>query len=238
MNIKLLFNIVLILLPSFTFALSISEVTSFIEPKKETVSVEVRNKSAAAILLNLSVRRIASPYSTEVMSGAAGQESELLFTPSRLLLSADGLSKVKFIYKGPADEQERYYLVRWEQSPLMAKRQVSTSEKKGAVLNKIALSTILTVKPRAEDFSYQFKDGLLLNDGNSSFEMTASGRCANKAAKDCKWSGPLAPGKSLDLNFIDLSDRPQIGVWRAGHLISVKAEAACKDNMDRLCGKS
>ncbi|MBY0446515.1 MAG: hypothetical protein K2Q15_15060, partial [Burkholderiales bacterium] len=183
-------------------------------------------------------RRIASPYSTEIWAGAAGQENELLFTPSRLLLSADGLSKVKFIYKGPKDQQERYYLVRWEQSPLMAKREATTSKKDGLVLNKIAISTILTVKPRVEDFSYQFKDGLLLNDGNSSFEMTASGRCANKKSEDCKWSGPLAPGKSLDLNFIDLSERPHIGVWRAGHLISVKAEAECKDDVDRICGKS
>ncbi|MBY0445731.1 MAG: hypothetical protein K2Q15_11035, partial [Burkholderiales bacterium] len=56
LNIRRLFNILLaMLLPSFSFALTIGEVTSFIEPEKEAVSIDVKNKTERAVLINVSV---------------------------------------------------------------------------------------------------------------------------------------------------------------------------------------
>ena len=121
---------------------------------------------------------------------------ELLFAPRRFTLHARHTQNVKFYYKGPADDHERYYRITFTESPAAQVDEGSQTQHRGTVEVKLALQSILVVRPRQSRFAYQLDpvQSAITNTGNTYFEFMVKQGCQQADSEaDSKY---LLPGET------------------------------------------
>ncbi|WP_342059254.1 EcpB family pilus assembly chaperone [Aeromonas sp. OTU364] len=219
MNLKIA-AIWLLLIPGISQAINVGAVTTFIDAGSQEVAKQIENGSDQARLVTISVTRITSPEEggQEIPMEVSG---ELMLSPSRLMLPANARNNVRFFYKGPQDDKERYYRIRWLDTALSVDDQ--RNEHRQAVATTSAqIGTILVVTPRQHRFAYDLKDDTLTNRGNASYRTVAYGPCL-KGEELCKETYYDLPGKQRRFRQVNMRDpKSHLGLWLGQEFVVIK----------------
>lgn len=223
-NFKVIGLTVGVLASTHCAAISVGDITSIIEANQTLLSKEIENTTDVARFVGLKIYRISSPMADgEVIPMES--KSEILSTPSGLVLPGSAKDIFKILYQGPSDNQERYYRLSWIDAPVTGAGQDNAN--KGAQATTSAqINTILVVAPRQEKFDYTHVNGTVTNTGNTSFRVVAAGQCLD-ASKDkegngCRERYYVMPGKSVTLKYTDVkAEKTHIGIWHGSKYINV-----------------
>ncbi|MTD41152.1 fimbria/pilus periplasmic chaperone [Erwinia sp. CPCC 100877] len=162
-------------------------------PEKEVHFQLIKNNSEQRKNYTLSMVQVDVPrekeHETEIESG------ELLYSPKQLILAPGESAGFKFYYTGPQDDKERYYRVKFIETPLQA-HQVIAKGKRIQTDITVSLEAILIVRPWKRHFQYSFNNGVIRNTGNTYFKYASSRGCSNHY-NDSKY---IPPGESLNIN--------------------------------------
>ena len=93
-------------------ALDVGDISSFMNSDSSTLSKEIKNTTDSGRLINIHMERLSSPLDGGKVIPMDKQD-EILLTPASLLLPAKASDVIRFFYKGPADDKERYYRIVW-----------------------------------------------------------------------------------------------------------------------------
>lgn len=203
-------------------ALDVGDISSFMNSGSSTLSKEIKNTTDSGRLINIHMERLSSPLDGGKVIPMDKQD-EILLTPASLLLPAKASDVIRFFYKGPADDKERYYLIVWfDQALSDAQRNGST---RSAVATASArIGTILVVAPRKANFRYQYANGTLVNTGNATLRILAYGPCLKPAdGKECKENYFLMPGKERRFTRVNVADKKgRVALWQGEQFVPVK----------------
>lgn len=216
----------LVFYSQFAAAIHVGAITEIMTSDQTIIAKEIENDVDQARLVSLSIERISSPLDDGKV--LALDNNEILISPANLILPGKTRESFKIFYKGPADNQERYYRLVWRDDPVT--EDGSTQSKKSATATTSAMiSTILVVAPRQEKFAYQFdkEARVVFNTGNSSFRTVATGDCMpNAVTKNennrCSERYYVMPGLGVKLKQVDVqSKKASVGVWHNNDFIIV-----------------
>ena len=142
---------------------------------------------------------------------------------STLLLPAQASEVIRFFYKGPADEKERYYRIVWFDQAL-SDAQRDNANRSAVATASARIGTILVVAPRQANYHFQYANGSLTNTGNATLRILAYGPCLKAAnGKECKENYYLMPGKSRRFTRVDTADnKGRVALWQGDKFIPVK----------------
>ena len=203
-------------------ALDVGDISSFMNSDSSTLSKEIKNTTDSGRLINIHMERLSSPLDGGKVIPMDKQD-EILLTPASLLLPAKASDVIRFFYKGPADDKERYYRNVWfDQALSDAQRNGST---RSAVATASArIGTILVVAPRKVNYRYQYANGTLTNTGNATLRILAYGPCLKPAdGKDCKENYFLMPGKERRFTRVNVADKKgRVALWQGEQFVPVK----------------
>lgn len=203
-------------------ALDIGDISSFMYSDSSVISKEIKNSTDTGRLINIKVERISNPLEGGSVIPMESK-NELLLTPGSLLLPANSSETIRFIYKGPDDDKERYYRILWtDQSLSEGKR---SNAKRHAVATASALiSSILVVAPRKAQYEYNYSAGKITNPGNATLRVIAYGPCLRPTdGENCKENYFLMPGKSRTFTRVNVADKNgRVAFWKENHFVSVK----------------
>ncbi|HEJ8422779.1 TPA: hypothetical protein SMJ50_003653 [Klebsiella michiganensis] len=203
-------------------ALDVGDISSFMNSVSSTLSKEIKNTTDSGRLINIHMERLSSPLDGGKVIPMDKQD-EILLTPASLLLPAKASDVIRFFYKGPADDKERYYRIVWfDQALSDAQRNGST---RSAVATASArIGTILVVAPRKANFRYQYANGTLVNTGNATLRILAYGPCLKPAdGKECKENYFLMPGKERRFTRVNVADKKgRVALWQGEQFVPVK----------------
>lgn len=203
-------------------ALDVGDISSFMNSGSSTLSKEIKNTTDSGRLINIHMERLSSPLDGGKVIPMDKQD-EILLTPASLLLPAKASDVIRFFYKGPADDKERYYRIVWfDQALSDAQRNGST---RSAVATASArIGTILVVAPRKANFRYQYANGTLVNTGNATLRILAYGPCLKPAdGKECKENYFLMPGKERSFTRVNVADKKgRVALWQGEQFVPVK----------------
>ena len=203
-------------------ALDVGDISSFMNSGSSTLSKEIKNTTDSGRLINIHMERLSSPLDGGKVIPMDKQD-EILLTPASLLLPAKASDVIRFFYKGPADDKERYYRIVWlDQALSDAQRNGST---RSAVATASArIGTILVVAPRKANFRYQYANGTLVNNGNATLRILAYGPCLKPAdGKECKENYFLMPGKERRFTRVNVADKKgRVALWQGEQFVPVK----------------
>lgn len=203
-------------------ALDVGDISSFMNSESSTLSKEIKNTTDSGRLINIHMERLSSPLDGGKVIPMDKQD-EILLTPASLLLPAKASDVIRFFYKGPADDKERYYRIVWfDQALSDAQRNGST---RSAVATASArIGTILVVAPRKANFRYQYANGTLVNTGNATLRILAYGPCLKPAdGKECKEDYFLMPGKERRFTRVNVADKKgRVALWQGEQFVPVK----------------
>ncbi|MDM4220751.1 hypothetical protein QTP17_18400 [Klebsiella pasteurii] len=203
-------------------ALDVGDISSFMNSESSTLSKEIKNTTDSGRLINIRMERLSSPLDGGKVIPMDKQD-EILLTPASLLLPAKASDVIRFFYKGPADDKERYYRIVWfDQALSDAQRNGST---RSAVATASArIGTILVVAPRKANFRYQYANGTLVNTGNATLRILAYGPCLKPAdGKECKENYFLMPGKERRFTRVNVADKKgRVALWQGEQFVPVK----------------
>ena len=203
-------------------ALDVGDISSFMNSDSSTRSKEIKNTTDSGRLINIHMERLSSPLDGGKVIPMDKQD-EILLTPASLLLPAKASDVIRFFYKGPADDKERYYRIVWfDQALSDAQRNGST---RSAVATASArIGTILVVAPRKVNYRYQYANGTLTNTGNATLRILAYGPCLKPAdGKDCKENYFLMPGKERRFTRVNVADKKgRVALWQGEQFVPVK----------------
>ncbi|CAM3584491.1 putative fimbrial chaperone EcpB [Klebsiella spallanzanii] len=203
-------------------ALDVGDISSFMNSDSSTLSKEIKNTTDSGRLINIHLERLTSPLDGGKVIPMDKQD-EVLLTPASLLLPAKASDVIRFFYKGPADDKERYYRIVWFDQAL------SDAQRNGATRSAVAtasarIGTILVVAPRKANFRYQYADGKLVNTGNATLRILAYGPCLKAAdGKECKENYFLMPGKERRFTRVNVADKKgRVALWQGEQFVPVK----------------
>ena len=203
-------------------ALDVGDISSFMNSGSSTLSKEIKNTTDSGRLINIHMERLSSPLDGGKVIPMDKQD-EILLTPASLLLPAKASDVIRFFYKGPADDKERYYRIVWfDQALSDAQRNGST---RSAVATASArIGTILVVAPRKANFRYQYANGTLVNTGNATLRILAYGPCLKPAdGKECQENYFLMPGKERRFTRVNVADKKgRVALWQGEQFVPVK----------------
>lgn len=203
-------------------ALDVGDISSFMNSDSSTLSKEIKNTTDSGRLINIHMERLSSPLDGGKVIPMDKQD-EILLTPASLLLPAKASDVIRFFYKGPADDKERYYRIVWfDQALSDAQRNGST---RSAVATASArIGTILVVAPRKVNYRYQYASSTLTNTGNATLRILAYGPCLKPAdGKDCKENYFLMPGKERRFTRVNVADKKgRVALWQGEQFVPVK----------------
>lgn len=203
-------------------ALDVGDISSFMNSGSSTLSKEIKNTTDSGRLINIHMERLSSPLDGGKVIPMDKQD-EILLTPASQLLPAKASDVIRFFYKGPADDKERYYRIVWfDQALSDAQRNGST---RSAVATASArIGTILVVAPRKANFRYQYANGTLVNTGNATLRILAYGPCLKPAdGKECKENYFLMPGKERRFTRVNVADKKgRVALWQGEQFVPVK----------------
>nr|VUD28884.1 CFA/I fimbrial auxiliary subunit [Raoultella sp. NCTC 9187] len=178
-------------------ALDVGDISSFMNSDSSVLSKEIKNTTDSGRLINIHMERLSSPLDGGNVIAMESQD-EVLLTPASLLLPAKSSDVIRFFYKGPTDDKERYYRIVWFDQAL------SDAQRNGAARSAVAtasarIGTILVVGPRKVNYRYQYANGTLVNSGNATLRILAYGPCSRRRmAKSVKKIITSCPVKSAD----------------------------------------
>lgn len=203
-------------------ALDVGDISSFMNSDSSTLSKEINNTTDSGRLINIHMERLTSPLDDGKVI-PMDKPDEVLLTPASLLLPARANDVIRFFYKGPADDKERYYRIVWFDQAL------SDAQRNGSARSAVAtasarIGTILVVAPRKANFRYQYADGKLVNTGNATLRILAYGPCLKAAdGKECKENYFLMPGKERRFTRVNVADkRGRVALWQGEQFVPVK----------------
>ncbi|HCH49250.1 MAG TPA: hypothetical protein DEV59_00860 [Proteus sp.] len=210
----------------FAAAIHVGAITEMMTSDQTILAKEIENNVDQARLVGLSIERVSSPLENGQVIPM--DNNELLSSPANLILPGKTTESFKIFYKGPADNQERYYRLVWRDDPVT--EDGSTQNKKSATATTSAtISTILVVAPRQENFSYRFdkEKRVVYNTGNSAFRTVATGDCMPNAVtrnenNRCNERYYVMPGLGVKLQQVDVqSKKATVGIWHKEDFIIV-----------------
>ena len=203
-------------------ALDVGDISSFMNSESSTLSKEIKNTTDSGRLINIHMERLSSPLDGGKVIPMDKQD-EILLTPASLLLPAKASDVIRFFYKGPADDKERYYRIVWFDQEL------SDAQRNGSTRSAVAtasarIGTILVVAPRKANFRYQYANGTLVNTGNATLRILAYGPCLKPAdGKECKENYFLMPGKERRFTRVNVADKKgRVALWQGEQFVPVK----------------
>ena len=203
-------------------ALDVGDISSFMNSDSSTLSKEIKNTTDSGRLINIHRERLSSPLDGGKVIPMDKQD-EILLTPASLLLPAKASDVIRFFYKGPADDKERYYRIVWfDQALSDAQRNGST--RSAVATDSARIGTILVVAPRKVNYRYQYANGTLTNTGNATLRILAYGPCLKPAdGKDCKENYFLMPGKERRFTRVNVADKKgRVALWQGEQFVPVK----------------
>ena len=203
-------------------ALDVGDISSFMNSDSSTLSKTIKNSTDSGRLINIRLERLSSPLDDgQVIS--MDKPDELLLTPASLLLPAQASEVIRFFYKGPADEKERYYRIVWFDQAL-SDAQRDNANRSAVATASARIGTILVVAPRQANYHFQYANGSLTNTGNATLRILAYGPCLKAAnGKECKENYYLMPGKSRRFTRVDTADnKGRVALWQGDKFIPVK----------------
>lgn len=214
----ILITILLLSLP--VKAINVGSVTTYIFSNTDSTHQLIKNNTDEARLISISIEEISTPDSQGVVID--NHPRDILLTPSTIIMPAQSESNIRFFYQGSSDTKERYYRIYWKDSNLSTTSD-SQSERNALASATAVVGTILVVNPRIENFSYQYKDNILENTGNTSYRVVAYGPCLADSLSSCKENYNDLPGKKREFKFVDMSKSNSfIGIWNKHKYINVK----------------
>ncbi len=203
-------------------ALDVGDISSFMNRDASVLSKEIKNTTDSGRLINIHIERLSSPLEGGSVIPMDSQD-EVLLTPASLLLPAKSSDVIRFFYKGPADNKERYYRIVWFDQALSDAQRDSASRTAVATASA-RIGTILVVAPRKTDYRYQYANGTLVNTGNATLRILAYGPCLKPAdGKECKENYYLMPGKERRFTRVNIADKKgRVALWQGEQFIPVK----------------
>ncbi|HFR8653488.1 TPA: hypothetical protein ACHWWS_004534 [Escherichia coli] len=203
-------------------ALDVGDISSFINSDSSMLSKEIRNTTDSGRLINIRMERLSSPLDDGTVI-PMDKPDEILLTPASLLLTAQANDVIRFFYKGPADDKERYYRIVWFDQAL-SDAQRNSAARSAVATASARIGTILVVAPRKVNFRYQYADGKLVNTGNATLRILAYGPCLKAAeGKECKENYFLMPGKERRFTRVNVADkRGRVALWQGEQFVPVK----------------
>lgn len=203
-------------------ALDVGDISSFMNSDSSVLSKEIKNITDSGRLINIHMERLSSPLDGGNVIAMESQD-EVLLTPASLLLPAKSSDVIRFFYKGPTDDKERYYRIVWFDQAL------SDAQRNGAARSAVAtasarIGTILVVAPRKVNYRYQYANGTLVNSGNATLRILAYGPCLKAAdGKECKENYYLMPGKERRFTRVNVADKKgRVALWQGEQFVPVK----------------
>ncbi|AJF71242.1 hypothetical protein QVN03_25530 [Raoultella terrigena] len=203
-------------------ALDVGDISSFMNSDSSVLSKEIKNTTDSGRLINIHMERLSSPLDGGNVIAMESQD-EVLLTPASLLLPAKSSDVIRFFYKGPTDDKERYYRIVWFDQAL------SDAQRNGAARSAVAtasarIGTILVVAPRKVNYRYQYANGTLVNSGNATLRILAYGPCLKAAdGKECKENYYLMPGKERRFTRVNVADKKgRVALWQGEQFVPVK----------------
>lgn len=203
-------------------ALDVGDISSFMNSENNTLSREIKNTTDSGRLINIHLERLSSPLENGHVIPMDSQD-EVLLTPASLLMPARSSDVIRFFYKGPTDDKERYYRIVWFDQALSDVQNKNTS--RSAVATASArIGTILVIAPRKVNFRYQYTYGKLVNTGNATLRILAYGPCLKPAdGKECKENYFLMPGKERRFTHVNVADKKgRVALWQGEQFVPVK----------------
>ncbi|WP_044185989.1 hypothetical protein [Phytobacter massiliensis] len=203
-------------------ALDVGDISSFINSGSSTLSKEIKNTTDSGRLVNIHVERLTSPLENGKVI-PMDKKDEILLTPASLLLPARASDVIRFFYKGPEDDKERYYRIVWFDQAL-SDAQRNSSTRSAVATASARIGTILVVAPRKVKFSYRYDNGKLINDGNATLRIIAYGPCLKSAdGKECKENYFLMPGQERRFVRVNVADKKgHVALWQGEQFAPVK----------------
>ncbi|MDX7920992.1 fimbria/pilus periplasmic chaperone [Aeromonas media] len=201
------------LLASQAAALDIGAMTLAMAPKQEFITRTLTNNSASPKLYDIQMEKISDPTARgRTLPTVPG---ELLFAPKRFTLHSRQAQNVKFYYKGPTDDHERYYRITFTESPAAQVDDGGHTQHWGTVEVKLALQSILVVRPRQSRFEYQLDSAQssITNTGNTYFEFMVKQGCEQPDSEaDSKY---LLPGETYQNPRIGQAGNQKLIVYQS-----------------------
>ncbi|MGL4861305.1 MAG: hypothetical protein ACRC5A_16535 [Enterobacteriaceae bacterium] len=174
-------------------ALQFSNASPIIAPQQSHAAIKVVNTIDRATFVTLDIQQISLPTAQGV---PIKHGADIVASQKRFILPANQQVPIILQYRGPQDSQERYYRVTWRQQFV----QYNTAANR---MLPLTIDTLLVVNPRKDNFHYLYNNGSLINSGNSSFRVSAYGKCAQSQAT-CSEEAYLLPGETSRLAKIDM----------------------------------
>ncbi|AHG20865.1 hypothetical protein Z042_15590 [Chania multitudinisentens RB-25] len=220
---RLYFSIPLLLsLCHSAWALDVGAISSFMHSDSAILSKEIKNTTDNGRLVNIKVERISNPSESGTVIPMETKD-EMLLSPASLMMPANASDVIRFYYKGPEDNKERFYRITWLDQALSDAGQ-NTAKRNAVATTSARIGTILVVTPRKAQFSHQFANGTLTNTGNATFKMVAYGACKDKKnGSSCKENYFVMPGRERTLAKVDINDKKShVALWYGEQFIQVK----------------
>ena len=162
-------------------------------PEREVVFQPIKNDTSERQNYTVSLIQVDVPKEkgkeTEIKDG------EVMYSPKQLTLGSGERAGFKFYYTGPHDNKERYYRVKFTETPLQAK----AITRKGQRIQSdvvVSLEAILIVRPWTRHFDYAFSNGVVSNTGNTYFKYVSSVGCSTQYNN----SKYIPPGQRLEID--------------------------------------
>ena len=203
-------------------ALDVGDISSFMNSDASVLSKEIKNTTESGRLINIHVERLSSPLEGGSVIPMDRQD-EVLLTPASLLLPAKSSDVIRFFYKGPADNKERYYRIVWFDQAL-SDAQRDSARRSAVATASARIGTILVVAPRKANYRYQYANGTLVNTGNATLRILAYGPCLKPSdGKECKENYYLMPGKERRFTRVNVADKKgRVALWQGEQFVPVK----------------
>lgn len=205
-------------------ALGIGAPTAEINPATNKVSIAIDNPDTkSAHLITINVDKIDSPYTAKSLKRA---NDEVLYTPSKLLLSPGQKARIQFDYKGPKDGTERYYAIKWQDEALSSSNHPD-AQKVTQVMAVAKISTILVAPPVNANYLAKYDAGKngVINSGNVSFKAVAYGDCIKPSPETnniCQENSYVGPGKEYTFKIVKLNSKhSSLGYWQGNDFKTV-----------------
>lgn len=198
-------------------AIGIGPLTTEMQEKEFYVAKQIQNDDAVAKFVSMEVQEVNNPRQLKPLPH---QKKEVLVSPGTVFLPPHQKADVKIYYQGPKDDKERYYQLSFIEQSVASDSQVKSGISVSAK-QRLRLSSILVVRPRAIQFTYDHDNqGRVHNRGNTFVHVTATGKCTEKGHEKpqaCSRSMYLLPGETADMSKEKGMQKLEgVGVWK-GH---------------------
>ncbi|MGL4614033.1 MAG: hypothetical protein ACRCVV_09070 [Shewanella sp.] len=181
--------------------------------KNDSAIVEVLNDSESfSHIFSVSVFEIDNPVDRNPV--ASSNSNIIAFTPSKQIVKPKQRARVKFLYNGPKDDKERYFAIKWNDATLKKSDLKSSREddKAGSLYVNTSIITTLIVNPRIGKNIVKYKDGHVLNEGNTTVDLYVNGIC-KESSESCSLTTPILPGQQVSVKPFNIDKGFNVGYW-------------------------